>query len=98
MPQLADILRISQRMARFYFHLQIGSRLVRDARGIDMPSSQHAREQALLSMRELVADAVKAGTDLELEAVVVANTNGRELMLINVREVLPQRLRAVGCL
>lgn len=83
-------------MARFYFHLQIASHLVRDENGMELPSSEHARDQALLSLREVLADAVKAGTDLDLEAVVIASADGRELALINVREALPRRLRSTG--
>jgi hypothetical protein len=67
------------RMARFYFHMRDGKRFINDVEGQELHSLDHAREQALLSTRELVADAIKGGRDPGFDALVVADERGREL-------------------
>jgi hypothetical protein len=65
----------------------------RDEEGIDVPTADHARAQALLSARELWADAIKAGKDLGADAFVIADEDGKQLTFVPIAEVLPNRLR-----
>jgi hypothetical protein len=48
---------------------------------------------ALLSARELVADAIKAGSPNVPKAFVVADDTGRTLLELPLIEVLPERLK-----
>jgi hypothetical protein len=81
-------------MARFYFHFQEGAHLIKDEEGIDLPSVAHAREEALQSAREICADAIKAGRDLRVDALVVAGEDGTQFTLVPITAVLPKRLRS----
>ena len=79
-------------MKRFYFHIASGSRLIKDEDGIELPSKQSAHAQAVCSTRELVADAIKHGIDLNFDAVIVADEQGKEIARVSTKEVLPKRL------
>lgn len=80
-------------MARYFFHIKDGTHLVRDEEGTDLAGPDHARAHALQSARELCADAIKAGRDLDADAFVVADEQGHSLTFVPVAEVLPKRLR-----
>jgi hypothetical protein len=81
-------------MKRFYFHLAIGSRLLKDEDGVELPSKESARAQAVRSTRELVADAIKHGINLHVDAIVVADDQGKEIARVSTKEVLPKRLNS----
>ena len=78
-------------MPHFYLHIKHGADLIRDEEGIDLPTLADARAEALLSARELWADAIKAGQDLGADAFVIADAEGKQLMFVPVTEVLPRR-------
>jgi hypothetical protein len=80
-------------VARFFFNVRDGAYLLKDEEGIDLPSIDHARAQALQSTRELLAEAIKSGGDLSVDAVVVADEQGNEITSIAIKEALPKRLR-----
>jgi hypothetical protein len=48
---------------------------------------------ALASARELLADNIKSESQSPLEAVIITNESGQELMTIPARDVLPEPLR-----
>jgi hypothetical protein len=48
-------------MGRFYFHLHAGDRLIPDVEGLDRPDVSSARREAILSAREILAAAIRAG-------------------------------------
>jgi hypothetical protein len=80
-------------MARYFFHIKDGAHLIRDEEGTDLAGLDHARAHALQSARELCADAIKAGKDLDADAFVIADGEGQSLTFVPVAEVLPKRLR-----
>jgi len=80
-------------MGRFYFHLRDGSELIRDPEGVDLRDAAEAKRMALLSARELVADAIKAGSPNVPEAFVIADDAGQTLDIIPLATVLPHSLR-----
>ena len=81
-------------MPRFFLHIKDGSDLIRDKEGIDVPSAAHARAEALLSARELWANAIRAGRDIGADAFVIAAEDGKQLTFVPVSEALPKRLRS----
>jgi hypothetical protein len=81
-------------MPRFFFHIKDGSDLIRDEEGVDLPSAAHARTEALVCAREMWADAIKAGRDVEADAFVIADQDGEQLTFVPFAEVLPKRLRS----
>jgi hypothetical protein len=78
-------------MARFYINFRNGNQLARDDVGIDLPSLEEARKAALVSVREIVADHVKGAATAPLEAVIITDEDGHELMTIAASEVLPEQ-------
>jgi hypothetical protein len=80
-------------MPRFYVHIKEHAHLIRDEEGIDLPTAEDARAEALRAARELWSDAINGGTDLDVEGFVIADETGRELASVAVDEVLPKRAR-----
>jgi hypothetical protein len=81
-------------MPRFYVNFRSGGSTANDDQGIECATLEEARKMALGSAREVLADNIKSGSKTPLEAVIITNKSGRELMTILAREVLPEPLRA----
>jgi hypothetical protein len=77
-------------MPTFYIHFRTGDQIARDDLGIELPSLEEARDTALLSAREIVADNIKSNTENPLRAVIIAGESGQDLLTISVKDVLPQ--------
>jgi hypothetical protein len=80
-------------MAKFYIHFRNRDKIDKDDVGIDLPSLAEAREGALVSLRELLAENIHAGSKTPVEAAIIADESGRELMAILVQDVLPEPLK-----
>ncbi len=80
-------------MPLFYISFQRGDQISHDDEGQDLPGLEEARATALASARELVADQIKAGTKTPLDAVIITNDRGEQLMRIPAKEVLPEPLK-----
>jgi hypothetical protein len=80
-------------MGCFYFHIQIGDEVYPEEDGIELPSLEEARREALQSARELLADAIKAGKATIPEAIVIADETGRVLEFVPLAAVLPEQLK-----
>jgi hypothetical protein len=80
-------------MAKFYIHFRYDNTVDHDNVGIDLPSLEEAREMALLSFRELLAENIYSNCKTPVMAAIITDGNGRELMVIPVQDVLPERLK-----
>jgi hypothetical protein len=80
-------------MGRFYFHLRAGDELTRDEEGVDLPDFSAAQREALLSARELLAEAIKSGRPTVPEAFVIADEEGRMIDIVLLAAVLPETLK-----
>ena len=80
-------------MARFYINFRNGDEIAKDDEGQDLPGLEEARAAALVSAREILADNVKAGAKNPLQAVIITDESGREIMTIPAKEVLPDPLK-----
>lgn len=80
-------------MGRFYLHIKAGGDVHYDEEGIELPSIDAARKEALLSAREILAGAIKAGEPTVPEALVIADENGETLEVVPLASVLPEPLR-----
>ena len=79
-------------MGRFYFQLRAGDKLTPDDEGIDLPNFTAARREAVLSARELLAEAIRSGNRKVPDAFVIAD-DGRTLGIVQLAAVLPEQLR-----
>ena len=77
-------------MARYYFHIKDGATLIKDQEGSELATPEAARLQALVSARELWADAIKSGKSLGADAVVIADEDGA-LTFVPMNDALPKR-------
>jgi hypothetical protein len=81
-------------MGRFYFHVKDGAALLRDPEGTDLRDAAEAERMALLSARELLANAVRSGKSRFPEAFVIADEQGRTIATVPLAVVLPELLKA----
>lgn len=73
-------------MPRYHFHILVGSHLVSDEEGEDLPDIAAARAEAYAVAREILADRIKANS-ANPDAVVIAD---QEKELARVLLVLPE--------
>src|SRR5205823_1873955 len=76
-------------MGRFCFHVRAGDELTPDDEGTDLPDLSAAKREALLSARELLAEAIKSGKQTVPDAFVIADDDGRELDTVSLAAILP---------
>jgi hypothetical protein len=81
-----------RKMARYYFHIQIGDTLATDDEGIDCPTVAAAKQEALASAREMLANAIKFDQPRVPDCFVIADASGREVLRVPVKDVLPPYL------
>jgi hypothetical protein len=80
-------------MSRYYFHLRlVDDRIIADQDGSDLPDAATARREALAAARQMLADAIKSGSENIPEALVITDSEGRELETVPIAPVLPKRL------
>jgi hypothetical protein len=80
-------------MPKFFFGFRNGETIIKDNAGQDFPSLYDAKKAALASVRELVAENVKSDSPRPVEAVIITDESGEELMTLPAREVLPELLK-----
>ena len=76
-------------MPRLYFHVRDGDRLFQDCEGVIVDDLFQARHEALEVAQELWDEAMQAGETLPVDAFVIANELGHQVMLIPVPDGLP---------
>jgi hypothetical protein len=78
-------------VARYFLHLKHADQsVIEDWEGSELPSLQAAQEEAMRGIRYLVAEAIKFGRDIDVEAIVVTDHQGRHLHLVPVKDALPE--------
>ena len=77
-------------MPRFYIHFGVSDQIAKDDVGIELPSLEEARETALLSAREIVADDVKTNAKKTVTSCHNRRRKGSDLLTIPARDVLPK--------
>jgi hypothetical protein len=77
-------------MPRLFFNFLSHGSLAEDPAGTEASNLAEAKAIAIASTRELLADQVKSGSDTALEAVIVTDESGTEVLTIHTRDVLPK--------
>jgi len=80
-------------MGRFFIHIKAGDEVFPDEEGADLPSVGAAREEALRTARELLANAIRGARAKVPEAIVIADEGGRTLEVVPLASVLPEPLK-----
>jgi hypothetical protein len=63
-------------MARYYFHTREGDDYEEDKEGIDLPSIDAVRKEAILAAREMVAELVLQGSVIDGKRFEVTDEGG----------------------
>jgi hypothetical protein len=79
-------------MERLYFHFREGERVILDGEGMDLPDVSAARKKAVLTVREVLAEAIRSGRPKVPDALMVADAAGRSLDIVLLAAVLPEPL------
>ncbi|MGF6178955.1 DUF6894 family protein [Ensifer sp. 4252] len=72
-------------MTRYFFHIRYGDSLVLDPEGAEFPSIDLAREEAVSSAREILAQRVKQGDPLEAESFEITTEDGQVMSTVPFR-------------
>ena len=77
-------------MRRYYLHLRdFEGALVEDEDGSEFANLAVAKEHAMISMHELIGEAIKRGDQLRIEAIIIADEHGTHLAAVPVLAALP---------
>ena len=79
-------------MPKFFFHCKDGDELRPDPEGMEFPDTDHAIKEAIMAAREIVADAIRAGKEPPVEALIIADGRGQRITEVPLAEVLPRGL------
>jgi len=80
-------------MAKFFINFRNVDKIAEDDLGVDLPSLKDAQKLALLSLRELLAENIQADSKTPVQAAIITDESGLELMTISARDVLPELLK-----
>jgi hypothetical protein len=80
-------------MPKFYINFRSGDQIAQDPEGAELPSLDDAREAAMNSVRELLADNLKADSRAGMDAAIITDESGHELVTILVKDILAASFR-----
>lgn len=75
-------------MPRYFFHVDEATGTILDEEGVDLRNEQEARQEAILGVRELMAEALRQGKVLNGRTMRVTDESGREVTRVAFRDVL----------
>ena len=75
-------------MPTYFFHLATPGELVIDDEGVELSGLDAAREIAIASAREIIADTQSEGYDLSKYAFNVIDDNGAQVLMFEFKTVL----------
>jgi hypothetical protein len=77
-------------MSRYYLHLRdFEGNVTQDEEGFEFPSLATARDHALMDMRELLAEGIKSGEEVQIEAIILADDHGRHVASVPLVAAMP---------
>jgi hypothetical protein len=80
-------------MPKFFIHSRRGGEIVRDDEGQELPGLEAAQAAATATVRELLADEIKHPRGHVLESMIIADEDGKELMTVCAKDMLPEPLK-----
>jgi hypothetical protein len=80
-------------MGRFHFHVVEGTELLADVEGAHLRDALEARQMALRSDREILADAIRAGKNRIPKAFVITDEQGRVIETVPFTAALPETFK-----
>jgi hypothetical protein len=80
-------------MPTFYFELQKPTDVVTDEEGQDLPTIEHARQEAIASAKELIILAIRGDRAVGVSTVRMLDERGQVVASVDLIDVLPADLR-----
>jgi hypothetical protein len=80
-------------MPTYFFKFRTGNVIEDDGDGLELSDIEAARREALLTAREIVANAVKSGRDDHPDEILIFDQSDDCLSTVPLADVVPRRLR-----
>ena len=77
-------------MPSFYFHLRYGTRSSRDNDGSEFESLAEAKQEAQITVRDMLVEAIKYHHERVPDAIEIADDTGRTLHILPFVTILPE--------
>jgi hypothetical protein len=75
-------------MPRFYLHIKDGGRIIPDPDGIELPTVEAARREAIASAQEILAEKLKAGDVVDGQEFDICDEAGNVIERVPFRSVI----------
>jgi hypothetical protein len=75
-------------MPIYFFNLRDGDDIVPDETGMDLADLDDARLEAVRSARDILADQLRAGQELDGQLIEIADERGQVLDVMKLRDAL----------
>lgn len=69
-------------MPRFFFDIRRHGTITPDAEGSELPDLAAARQEALISLRQLVADVLRGPDAADVEQIEITDADGKVLAVV----------------
>ena len=79
-------------MPRFFFDIHQTHSVVADNEGSELPDLRTAKREALVSLRQLLADLLRGSGSIEVQQIEVTNAAGQVLAVVRLEDAM----RSVG--
>ncbi|KQT02813.1 hypothetical protein ASG42_25285 [Rhizobium sp. Leaf391] len=83
-------------MPLFFFHLRRSEGYEADDEGVTFDTLEEAREDAVSSLREIVADELRSGGPADLTSMEITDNHGEVVAVVTVEEAVIESLRDGG--
>ena len=77
-------------MARYFFSLKMRDRVISDEEGSEFSDLDQACEEAIKAAREIVAEFAFSGKDLDVEAIIITDSEDQSLATLSLEDFLPR--------
>jgi len=81
-------------LSRFFLHQDLGNGILEDPEGMEAADLATAKQQAIQAARQLLANAIMAGTKPIGKAFRITDDAGTLLLIVPFSEALPTDMRA----
>jgi hypothetical protein len=80
-------------MPHYYLHIRHNGDVIEDPEGFDLPDLSEAQLEALVGLRQILAEAIRNGAEPTADAILIVDETGQELASVPLHEALPTKLR-----
>jgi hypothetical protein len=69
-------------MPRYYFHIALGAKTIRDEEGTELADIDAARSEALQDARAIMSEAIRQGYDVSGRSIRIADEAGKIILVV----------------